>query len=294
MNELEEIMKATNPEELFGNNKKRARLHYMRLMKAVHPDNHSGEKEYVEAASKLTSLWNKYIGKDKTIKSPEGTIKPQEVTRNDTYVLFIDGGKWMLVDREVYNEKPFTRGLIDKIKDVRKKCISSPVGIAKQLDISGIKQPDGAHIMQHLDFNPFPLVANDVYFIDDLINNHIDYLEPEDAMWITKRLVFLNGILHTNGLSLNTYNSIIVSPSAHALILSNIIDIIGVDDVDDWLKDILSTMKSKMGNDQKSKTMKNFITGCTLGDDPSVVLRDADVLCNEKFGGIHFHEMKIK
>lgn len=304
MDDVTTVLNASRPSDLFGANRKQARIIYLNLMRSVHPDLHPGDSRAESATKRLSELWGTYLkGRDDDATSSHTATsssapkkRPIELTRNDRYVLFDEGGRLLLVNRDCHNASSLPDE--DAINGIKGDLDGSPVMMMTNIDSLLIAQKDGNHKAHHVTCDSCD-VSDGIYFMDDLLEHHLPspYLEPEDAVWLMKRVVFLSGVLDKHGIMLPEGTTPLIVPSTHAMIVPEPCDIESIGtSMPKWRNETLGIIEGHMhvydGSDARQRVTAQFIEGVKYMMDPATILRWTDDFAARTFGGIAFHRMQ--
>lgn len=322
MTTAREIVGTKSARELFGSNEKRARIKYGRMTRTVHPDLNHNAAVAQRVMSDLNARWAEYTGTGSETKTAgDGTkagkggnattaasttktkARPRELLRTDGYVMFAEADGSLLVVRRTVTDDIATGGkeLADAIESFRDVLAGSPVAMPKVRERLAIAQTDGTHEAARAD----AVDVSDLIPLSGLaMRLPDDKLDPHDAAWIMKRVLFLYGALAKCGLCVDKpLNSVCVSPSEHLLVVTDPlavrIDADGKgarrtrDAMLRWLRNLIGNDADDRGI--SARMVRAFATGC-IGDDATSVgelLAEFDDLCVRAFGGICFHEMLV-
>lgn len=293
MDAIREVLSASNSVELFGPNEKRAKIRYRRLVREVHPDsNDSPDAE--EAMKRLNRLWGKYQTRTGAVRRAEGRV-PEEITRNDTFAVFSDGEKWLVVERS-----PNGDGHFGAIQGVNDTLDGTPIRVLECDGTKAISQPDGVHAAYDTTPSGTVLGRRRVTFISS-----VEPMLPDGAMheadfaWITKRVLYLSGVLVRCGATLDCESMVdclAIAPDTH--VLAVVACIKGATDVwaerDSLISQYLECMESIARRCDATTRIERFMRG-VIGDrwaGTGELMREYDELMYELFGGIHWHEME--
>lgn len=291
---IRKVMGARTPTDLFGTNEKRAKIRFHRMASVLHPDvNDSPDSE--TAMRKLSKLWSEYThGSGGSGKASAKT--PREITRNDTYVLF-DEGDVLVVERHVsdvtYHE--------DDLHGMREAFDSEPVCVLESKSSTLIAQPDGTHAAYRCDVPD--KVGRDLLMLSAL-REHLPNgtMHPADMAWISKRLLYLVGIMEVYGVTFDYApdfsECLAVSPSTHMLVFVAPWEL---SQHDGWLArrevaigPYIRCVREVSGNDAKSRRIIRFLEGVALDDFTPMrdILIEYDSMLEDLFGEPRFHVME--
>ena len=327
--EIDEILSAASATQLFGTNVKRAEIRYRRLVRTVHPDLNGNAPEAVEATSKLNSLWSDYkkvmhVGGDGDAKASEdaaGGMKTGgksnadasgdaakssapafvEICRSDLSAMFRQTDGYVLVNRKPRVSVTDGLGADAKVKlaSLAKTMSTSPVGVvAVDGRAFGISQPDGTHESVRISHDLLDGKHRMCQLSD--IGKHLTdgKLDAEDAAWIMKRLLFIDGVLTCAGINVkegvNPWDGILLLPDKHFVLIYDISMLKSGRDEKCTLRDrLLKPLLDLIGDDAKSKSMRSFARGSIVDKVTSdtALLEEMDDFCQDVFGGIAFHKM---
>lgn len=316
MDDITKILNASRPSDIFSKNAKQSRIIYLNLMRKVHPDLNPDNAQAEEATKRLSELWSMYQKNcDDAVKSGSASSsssaspsarrratarkKPIEITRNERYVLFNDDGKLLLVNR--YTSGCSSMPADDKVIDsIWHDFEGSPVLIMNNTDDFLLAQSDGNHCAYHIENGNVPL-SEPMYFLDDLLNNHVSELEPEDAVWLMKRIIFIAGVLDKYNMSLPEKMTPLIVPSNHAMIIPEQNDISS--GISSWRDDMLDILAEHVddhhmtygssSSSNKYAATKQFLYGIKYMNSSSDMLRWTDDFAVHTFGKIAFHHMLV-
>lgn len=327
--EIDEILSAASATELFGTNVKRAEIRYRRLVRTVHPDLNGNAPEAVEATSKLNSLWSDYkkvmhVGGDGDAKASgdaAGGMKTGgkndadasgdaakssapafvEICRSDLSALFKKSDGYVLVNRKP--RVSVTDGLgadaKTKLEGLARIMKGSPIGIVAVEDKAfGIAQSDGTHESVKIKHDLLDGKHRMCRMSD--VSKHLasGKLDAEDAAWIMKRLLFIDGTLRYFGVGIkdgvDPWDGTILFPDDHFVLIYDVGMLTSGSDGDDTLRErLLKPLLDGIGDDAKSRSMRSFVRGSIIDKvtSDSALLEEMDDLCRDVFGGIAFHKM---
>ena len=327
--EIEEILSAASATDLFGTNVRRAEIRYRRLVRTVHPDLNGNAPEAVEATSKLNSLWADYKkvmhGSDDgdgskagssggtsddgtTAAGDDGSNDAKasaptfiEICRSDLSAMFRQTDGHVLVNRKPRVSVTDGLGADAKVKlaNLAKTMSTSPVGVvAVDGRAFGIAQPDGTHESVRISHDLLDGKHRMCRLSD--IGKHLTdgKLDAEDAAWIMKRLLFIDGALTCAGINIkegvNPWDGILLFPDKHFVLIYDISMLKSGRDEKRTLRErLLKPLLDLIGDDAKSKSMRSFVRGSIVdhATSDSALLEEMDDLCMDVFGGIAFHKM---
>lgn len=287
--EASEILGADDCVSVFGTNERRAEIRYRRLAKAVHPDTSDAPPE---AMARLNSLWDEYRSR-KGMKPSDGTKRPVEITRDSKYAVFMEGGEVLVVEREASDERvPVSRDVFGVILD------GTPVYALKFVDGKHISQGDGNHRAMSC---KAPRFADEMVMLPSLKSAlpHGE-LHPADLAWVTKRVIFLSGVLARLGKRLEGgCECLAICPESHMLVIVAPWQV--ADDDNEWhvahhqlLQEYLGLVQGMAGDNAETKSIMKFVEGM-LADSvtsPSMLMLEFDELLVSLFGGLRFHKMQ--
>ena len=331
--EIDEILSAASATELFGTNVRRAEIRYRRLVRTVHPDLNGNAPEAVEATSKLNSLLADYkkvmngsgdggVAKDGSAGSESGGVSGDdaetggdgssgdakssaptlvEICRSDLSALFKKSDGYVLVNRRP--DISVTDGLgadaKTKLEGLARIMKGSPIGIVTVYGKAfGIAQPDGTHESVNIKHDLLDGKHRMCRLSD--VGKHLagGKLDAEDAAWIMKRLLFIDGTLTHFGVGIKddveVWDGIILFPDDHFVLIYDVGMLTSDSDGDGTLREcLLKPLFDVIGDDAKSKSMRSFVRGSIIDKvtSDSALLEEMDDLCRDIFGGIAFHKM---
>ena len=291
---IDEVMSATDAVGLFSPNEKRARIRYRRLSKEVHPDSNGGSDESNEAMRRLNRLWSEYEARSGNPTADHGLRRPKEISRNGSYAVFDEGARWLVVDRSVSGA-----AFCDECDDVSEIIDGTPVCIMPCESQKSISQPDGVHAAYEL--TPPPTIADGrrIMFLSSVKPWLPDgKLDPADLAWITKRVLFLSGVMMKCNKSFvgDACDCLAIAPDSHMLAViprfEESADEFGIRD--DLMSRYLDIIGEITDGSELSESIVAFVHG-VVGDrwaDPKTLMREYDELLVKLFGGLRFHEMR--
>lgn len=294
MDAISEILLAANSLELFGTNEKRAKLRYRRLAKEVHPDSNDDPKAE-EAMKRLNSLWRKY---NTRVGAVADERTPEEITRNETFAVFSEGEKWMVVERSPNGDGHF--GVIQGVNDT---LDGTPVRILECDRTKTISQPDGLHLAYETT-PPESIVGGHGIMLLSNMNLFLllpgGLMDPADFAWISKRVLFLSTTLAEYGATLGSkVDCLAIAPDSHMLVVVDDV----VESTDPWgdRDELIRQYIERVGRiairgiNKTAERIERFMLG-VIGDrwaSTGELMREYDELMYELFGGIHWHEMEL-
>lgn len=312
---ISEIMRATDAESLFSDNRKRAGIIYRRLMRLVHPDI-DPSPEAAEAATRLNSLWESWhalYDHDHTSASSGGArhrqgsrlrkvSKVRTTTGATAAVLFHDdaktGSAWMQMWSQPSTGKSMRLGsdLLKAINSMSALAKDSPVLTpGNATSIIGM-QSDGPHEAVRWTL-PKPL---DRGWTAGQLRDTAEYRQGvggRDIIWILKRLLYIDGLLNNAGLSLDpamdAADSAIIAPQAHTVAFASPLS---VKKGDDKGRPVLQAAARLIGpaTGGEAQRLRMFINGC-MGDEVSSsqkLMEELDYLAEDLYGKPSYHPMK--
>lgn len=313
LEDIREILAASDPVRLFGTNGKRARIRYRRLVRSVHPDANHDAPEAQEAMRRLNALWEAYKAMDPTTGAPDpdmaghkhsaGERFVHEIARTDRFALFSEGDAWLVVDRVAGNPTPpcDPKGL-ETLRDI---LAGSPVHALRQRGAKAIRQADGDHEAITCDVPAFFDMGQHVFGMRDL-KSHVPggMLEPEDAAWLAKRVLFLVAALDKAGLALDATvdagDCMMFDTDAHVLMLVAPHRLVGgTADVEGQRRetkpvlDAIRTMTDE--RDPRGRRLVAFFRGMDVDrvTDTADLFAEFDGLLLDMFGKPRFHRMTV-
>lgn len=283
------VLGAASATDLFGANENRARIRYRRLARSVHPDMGGSE----DAMARLNRLWDEY---NRTEDSHSDSNTPIEVTRNNQYAIFKEHDKLLVVERLASD----SICLPHDVSDIKKKLDMTPVCMLELNGSKHISQSDGLHAAYICDV-PYNAKVN-LIMLESLKDRLPDgMLHPRDLAWITKRVLFLDGVLSSTRMDLrNLTRGLAIDPVNHMLVIVSPWEILGVIDAETLmtralLDHFLTCIAPVMADDKRSNRIKRFVIGTRMdrvtgwGD----IMREYDDLLEELFGHPRFHVMEV-
>lgn len=294
--EIRRVLSARTPEELFGDNRARARIRYRRLARVVHPDANDGSADAHDAMRRLNMLYDAYV-RNTSPAGAGGSVRPREVTRGTRYVVLEEGASWLVVDR--------VAGTTHAMGDARRLARFSSGTPLCALGISSrksIAQAHGTHAAYVCDVPRS--MGGQAIMLESLVW-HLpgNVLHPRDAAWLTKRVLFLAfamGQVKSRFDGIDPCSCLAVSPSQHMLCVvapwhvantthATIADQRAV--TTSWLR----CVRPMLGGDARSRRIRRFLEG-TAADavtESHVLLGEYDDMLEEVFGPPRYHEMEV-
>ena len=314
---INEIMRATDAESLFSDNRKRAGIIYRRLMRLVHPDI-DPSPEAAEATTRLNSLWDSWhalYDHDHTSASASAggarhrqgsrlrkVSKVRTTTGATAAVLFHDdaktGSAWMQIWSQPSTDRSMRLGsdLLKAVDSMSAPAKDSPVLMpANATSIIGM-QSDGPHEAVRWTL-PKPL---DMGWTAGQLRDSREYWQGvggRDIIWILKRLLYIDGLLNNAGLSLDpamdAADSVIIAPQAHTVAFASPLS---VKKGDDKGRPVLQVAARLIGSATggEAQRLRMFINGC-MGDEISSsqkLMEELDYLAEDLYGKPSYHPMK--
>lgn len=283
------VLDATSATDLFGANKNRARIRYRRLARSVHPDMGGSE----DAMARLNRLWDEY---NRTEDSHSDGNTPIEVTRNDQYAIFKEHDKLLVVERLASD----SIWLPHDVSDIKKRLDTTPVCMLELNGSKYISQGDGLHVAYICDA---PDNAKGNLIMLESLKDRLPggVLHPRDLAWITKRVLFLEGVLSSMRRDLhNITRGLAIDPVNHMLVIVSPWEILGMSDAHTLMARVLldhflACIVPVTADDKRSNRIKRFVIGARMdrvtgwGD----IMREYDDLLEELFGQPRFHVMEV-
>lgn len=288
MDAIQEILSASNSIELFGPNEKRAKIRYRRLVREVHPDsNDSPDAE--EAMKKLNRLWSKYNARTGAVRRECARV-PEEITRNDTFAIFSEGDKWLVVER-----RPDGNGRFESIDN--DALLGTPICFLGRNKTKAISQPDGIHAAYETVPTDAVSGGRRIMFLSSIGPMLPDKMHEADFAWITKRVLFLSCLLADRGVTLDgKVDCLAIAPDTHVLAVMACVaapvDVLS--DRDKLILQYLDCMVPIVRECRATERIERFMRG-VIGDrwvSTGDLMREYDNLMYELFGGIKWHDMQ--
>ena len=309
--EIREVLAAGNARDLFGTNEKSARIRYRRLVRAIHPDANGGSPQSAEATKKLNRLWEEFeatLGRrgdrSATGDASASAKRPVELTRNGSYVLFREDGRWLIVRRTPGSGTASQKAVATSLRNLLDILAGSPVTVPACCDAKSILQSDGSHEAFVADVPRGIRDGEHALTLDDVACRlPTGKLHPADLAWVAKRVLFLAAALSKAGLAplpgTPVPEMLAIDPEGHMLVLMTPWDL---GNGDGSVKSqravttpVLDRLAELAAGDGKSADIVRFFRG--IGYDrvteSSDLLAEFDELLDETFGGRAFHAMEI-
>jgi len=286
--EIRQVLDATDPWALFGDNKARATIRYRRLARVCHPDMGGSDA----AMAHLNELWGKYANKPKP-----GHASLTEITRGNAYAVFSEGDEWLVVRRDTGSS---IVELATSSLELAHLISGSPVCVASVQGVKRIKQPDGTHVAYVC--TPPDTVGKAIMLPS--LAEHIPggALDPADLAWITKRVIFLAAAIAKCGLRFteDPCECLAIDPESHMLCAIapwalKKSDNPSIKDQRDVTTSFYGCLGDVIGVGWKSKRIEKFLYGTYLDGytESSYLLEEFDGLLLDLFGKPKFHEMQV-
>lgn len=310
------IMGASDPMLLFGTNEKRARIRYRRLMKSVHPDMNGDAPEAKEATKRLNALWESYERMTSTEGATTAAEEDQvadtshfvhEIARTERFVLFSEGGHWMVVDRQA-DAPPMPTADEDARKEFARMMQGTPVTVLNGLGEKSVRQADGYHHAVTFGVPPFFAPEHRILSLAD-IKHHVPggIMEPEDVAWVLKRCLFAVAGLAKAGLrperGLDFADMVVLDVDAHVLIVMAPDRLIGgtggVEEQREAIGRMARTLSEMIDasdhRNRGNRQMRAFLRGVMVDHvtETSVLLGELNDLLLDLFGKPRFHKMRL-
>lgn len=313
LEDIATIMAASDPVVLFGPNEKRAKIRYRRLLRSVHPDANGGDDTAQEATQRLNSLWESYgrmMSPNRhgdADRAPDTSHFVHELARTERFVLFSEGDRWMSVARG-RGSRPATTADAEAMMRFSEIVSGSPVFVPHRIGEKIIPQVDGNHLATTYEVPGFFSAEHHMLSLAD-IKSHVPngVMDPADAAWVIKRLLFATAGLAKARLrpeeGADLADVAILDTDAHMLVILDADRLVqGTGDVDEQravigrAAEIVSQMlDTSDSGGRQTRRLAAFLRGVMVDHvtETATLLAEFGELLLELFGEPRFHKMRI-